>query len=145
MEQKKQAPEEGLNEQDKAFLDMLMERQYTGPEKEPEEINKNQNNMQKHNHKNYTFHNSTVTINEEGKAVEILNRKIENESRNNEMFMALAKSVVETLSNAAKDFMAKKAAEKTKAPEPVKAPVKKAPVKKAAVKKPAVKTPTKKK
>jgi hypothetical protein len=105
-----------------------------------EKINElKQETMQKKNHKNYTFNNCTVTINEEGKAIGILEEKEKSTSQITDMMMTITKSISDS---AISYFKAREEKLKTEQPQPIikpdlkkrKAPVKKA-VKKTAKKK----------
>ncbi len=86
--------------------------------------------MQKKNHKNYTFNNCTVTINEEGKAVGILEEKERNTTKMTDMVMTVVKSLTDS---ATSYFKAKEEKLKTEPPQPIVKPdvKKKSPVKKA--------------
>lgn len=98
--------------------------------------------MQKKNHKNYTFNNCTVTINEEGKAIGILEEKEKNTSKMNDMMMTVVKSVTDS---ATSYFKAREEKLQADPPQPIIKPdfTKKSPVKKA-VKKVVKKVPVKK-
>lgn len=118
-----------------------------------EQINEEkQEIMQKKNHKNYTFNNCTVTINEEGKAIGILEEKERNTRKMTDIIMTATASVSESLTSYIKareeklqadppqsiikpDFTKKAPVKKAVKKSPVKKVVKKAPVKKTAKKK----------
>lgn len=65
---------------------------------------------------NYTFNNCTVTINEEGKAIDLLQKKHDDHVKAQQMVMGLAN----TFASAIKDYVEKAASKKPQpAPKPV--------------------------